>query len=126
MTREVKGLADTGCQTCTAGVDFLTQIQCPKSYLVPTHHRINGITTTGLGIVGSVLVRFQINDKVTRQMVHISENIHGLYLSESALVELGLYTESSHSRLPTCVAASPVLGWHQLVRAAGRMVRVNV
>ena len=114
LTREVKGLADTGCQTCTAGVEFLTQIQCPRSYLVPTHHRINGITTTGLGIVGSVLIRFQINDKVTRQMVHISENIHGLYLSESALVELGVI----HREFPqqtadvcgciACVGVAPV------------------
>ncbi len=89
-TKRSKGLADTGCQTSTAGTDFLDQIKCPISYLVPTSHRINGITSAGLGIIGSVLVRFQIGEQVTRQMVHVSKNIRGLYLSETALVELGV------------------------------------
>ena len=33
-----KGLGDTGCQTCTAGTDFLDHIGCPRSYLIPTSH----------------------------------------------------------------------------------------
>ena len=28
--RQMKGLGDSGCQTCTAGSDFLDQIGCPK------------------------------------------------------------------------------------------------
>ena len=88
--RQIKGLADSGCQTCTAGVDFLKQIGCPISYLVPTSHRINGITAAKLGIIGSVMLRFQIGNQVSRQMVHISENIRGLYLSETALLQLGV------------------------------------
>ena len=28
-SKECKGLADTGCQTCTAGTDFLDTIGCP-------------------------------------------------------------------------------------------------
>ena len=88
--RTTKGLADSGCQTCTAGVDFLSEVGCPLSYLVPTSHRINGITHTGLNILGSVMIRFEIGDKETRQMVHISENTRGLYLSETALKKLGV------------------------------------
>ena len=61
--RQAQGLADTGCQTCTAGVDFLNLMGCPQSYLIPTSHRINGITKSGLGIIGSVMIRFDIGDK---------------------------------------------------------------
>ena len=85
-----KGLADTGCQTCSGGLDFLEEINCPVSYLVNTSHRINGITQDGLDIIGSVLVRFTIGNRTTRQMVHISKNTRGLYLSETALKDLGV------------------------------------
>ena len=70
-THQVKGLADTGCQTCTAGMDFLEAMGCPESFLVPTSHRIKGITKSGLGIVGSIMVRFEIGGRKTRQMVHV-------------------------------------------------------
>ena len=57
---------DTCCQTCTAGIDFLEQIGCPTSYLVPTSHNIIGITSSPLEIVGSVLLRIEASGKVSR------------------------------------------------------------
>ena len=89
-TVKTKSLADTGCQTCNGGLDFLKEINCPVSYLVPTSHRIHGITQDGLDIIGSVMLRISVGDRTTRQMVHISKNTHGLYLSETALKELGV------------------------------------
>ena len=86
----VKGLADTGCQTCTAGVDFLETIGCPRSYLIPTRHRIVGITNDNLGIIGALFVRFELNGKVTRQMVYVSTKVKGLFLSEGSLKVLGI------------------------------------
>ena len=91
--RKIKGLADTGCQTCNGGLDFLNEINCPVSYLVPTSHRIHGITQDGLDIIGSVMLRMSINGHTTRQMVHISKNTRGLYLSETALKELGVISQ---------------------------------
>ena len=88
--RTLRALADTGCQTCTAGLDFVEEMGCPLSYLIPTSHKIHGITKSGLEIVGSILMRFEINGEVTCQMVHVSKNIRGLYLSEAALLELGV------------------------------------
>ena len=66
-------LTDSGCQTCTGGEDFLETIGCPKSYLVPTSHRIMGITSSSLGIIGAVLVRMEAGNEVSRQMVHMSK-----------------------------------------------------
>ncbi len=45
------------------------------------------------------MVRCEIGEKKTCQMVHISDNIHGLYLSETALMELGVI----HRDFPSCV-----------------------
>ena len=88
--RSAKALADSGCQTSTAGLDFLHAINCPESFLIPTSHRIMGITSSSLDIVGAVLLRMEYQGRITRQMVHISRKTRGLYLSESALKDLGL------------------------------------
>ena len=86
--RAVDSIADTGCQTSTAGVDFLEEIGCPQSYLIPTSHQIVGITAASLGIIGAVMLRIECGGEVTRQMVHISVHARGLYLSRTACEEL--------------------------------------
>ena len=88
--RTTSAISDSGCQTCTAGLDFLEKIGCPKSYLIPTTHGIVGITRESLDIIGAALVRFEVNGKVSRQMVHISTKTNGLYLSETSLKQLGI------------------------------------
>ena len=92
-------VADSGCQTCSAGVDVLQKIGVPISYLVPTSHRIVGITESLLDISGSLLLRIEVAGKITRQMVHVSTNTQGLYLSESALKELGLLAKDFPNHL---------------------------
>ena len=88
--KSFKTIADTGCQTCTAGVDIIRQL-CPDAYLVPTRHRIVGITDSSLRIVGMALLHITSESgRQTRQVVYVSENINGLYLSESALKDLGV------------------------------------
>ena len=72
----VEVVADSGCQTCSAGIDVLQRIGCPESYLVPTNHRIAGITNSLLDIAGSVFLRIEVGGRVTRQMVHVSKNTH--------------------------------------------------
>ena len=82
--------ADTGCQTCTAGTDVIRHL-CPVEYLVPTRHRIVGITESSLRIIGMALLHITTESGTeTRQVVYISENIKGIYLSETALKELGV------------------------------------
>ena len=89
----MEGLSDTGCQACTAGEDILDILSCPKEYLIPTRHNIVGITRSGLGIVGSILLRIELNGKVSRQMVHISSKINGFFLSEGTLKDLGVISK---------------------------------
>ena len=88
--RQMDAVADSGCQTCSAGIDVLEKIGCPLEYLAPTSHRIVGITESSLDITGSVFLRIEVAGRITRQMVHVSKNTRGLYLSESALIELGV------------------------------------
>ena len=90
----MESIADTGCQTCTGGTDILEVLKCPRSYLVPTTHRIMGINASNLGLVGAIMLRLECNGKISRQMIHISENVRGLYLSKTACRELGLISNS--------------------------------
>ena len=51
-TTRVGALADTGCQTCTAGTDLLKELKIDAKVLVPSCHRIVGITDTSLELLG--------------------------------------------------------------------------
>ena len=102
----VEGLADTGCQTCTAGEDFLKSIGCPQEFMIPTKHRIIGITNAELGVKGAVLVRLERNDMVSRQMVYISSKVKGLYLSESVLKGLGIIKKNFPKKTSRCCCCS--------------------
>ena len=86
----LRAVADTGCQTCTAGMDLIKQLCCPISSLIKTRHRIVGITDTLLDNKGAILADIQHERRQTRQMIHISANTSGLYLSETALRDLAL------------------------------------
>jgi hypothetical protein len=84
----MEAIADTGCQTCTAGQDMLVKLGCKPDLLVKTRHRIVGITDASLTVAGALMLNIEFKGHTTRQMVHISTNITGLYLSESALKDL--------------------------------------
>ena len=86
----VESVGDTGCQTCTIGVDISRQF-CPDDYLIPTRHKIVGITDASLKIIGMAMLRITSESGAqTRQAVYVSENVNGMYLSESALKDLGI------------------------------------
>ena len=102
----VEAVADTGCQTCVAGIDLLEKIGCPEDFLVPTRHSIVGITTASCDIVGSVLLRVELDGHVTRQMVHISTKTKGLYLSETALFELNVISQGFPHPVPQSTAGA--------------------
>ena len=89
-SREVEAVADTGCQTSTCGVDIMKSLRIPARYLIPTSHGIMGITDTRLNIIGTLMLKITYMEKTTRQMVYVTSNSMGLYLSEKALSDLGL------------------------------------
>ena len=81
--------ADTGAMTCVSGPELLQQLHCPEQYLVRTRHRIHGVTGTDLDIMGSLLAEIEADGQKTKQVVYISRNTTGFYLSERALKDLG-------------------------------------
>ena len=110
--------ADTGAMTCSGGIDILKLLRCPEHLLLKTSHRITGVTGTQLDVIGSLLLRIEAKGRITRQVVYISRNTHGLYLSERALKDLGAVSEhfpSPLSELDVSKVTSQITG-----RALGR------
>ena len=69
--------ADSCCQTCTAGPDLIAALGCPETALAPTSHSINGITEAKVQILGTLPLKISLNNRTTRQLVYISENVNG-------------------------------------------------
>ena len=87
---DTNAIADSGCQTCTAGPEILTKLRCPNQYLVKTKHKIIGITDTPLHIMGTLFLCISYGNKSSNQMVYISKNCRGFYLSQTAMKDLGI------------------------------------
>ena len=82
-------VADTGAQTCASGPHLLTALGLEESDLIPTFHRIKGVTKSYLEIQGVLLAQISMGEWSTQQVIYICENASGLYLSEQALRDLG-------------------------------------
>ena len=100
------GCADTGAMTCSGGTELLELLQCPQRFLLKTSHRIRGVTGTNLDVLGSLLLRIEANGHVTRQVVYISRNTRGIYLSERALRDLGAVTDGFPTPVETSCSAT--------------------
>ena len=98
---EVNGITDSGCQTCTAGPEILKQLNCPASYLVRTRHRIIGITESSLDIIGALFLNIELNGRSTKQMVHISKNCRGFFLSQTAMKDLNIVPTNFPQKIST-------------------------
>ena len=91
---QVTAVADTGAQTCASGPAILEHLGIERRHLVPTSHRIQGVTQSNLNIWGVLLAKITVGNVSTNQVIYICENARGLYLSESALRGLGCISPS--------------------------------
>ena len=85
--------ADTGCQSCLAGVNLLSKLGLPHSALIPVTTQMKGADNAPFNILGALFVELSGKDEygstyVTKQMVYISKNTEAFYLSRSACQDL--------------------------------------
>ena len=72
--KTVLAVADTGCQTTTAGIEILRALDVDESFLIPTKHKIIGITDTSLDIKGVLILDIMWEGKLTKLMTYVSGN----------------------------------------------------
>ena len=101
---------DTGAQTCACGPELLDTLNLNVRYLIPTSHRIIGVTQSFMHIIGIALVKIEAAGRMTNQVVYINKNISGFFLSQSAQADLGIIpkrytTPNMFSSEPTVTAS---------------------
>ena len=88
----VTALADTGCQSCMAGMNLLQHLNLQKDDLIPTKMVMHAANNKTINILGAVVVRLKTlskNATETRQMIYITTDTE-MFISREACVALGI------------------------------------
>ena len=57
----VKAMADTGCQSCLAGINVMQKIGLQEKDLVPVRMSMRAANERDIQILGAIIVRAQVN-----------------------------------------------------------------
>ena len=90
---KINAVADSGCQTTTAGIELLERLAINEQQLLGTRHGIVGILDMNLDIRGVLILDIYANGYHTKQLVYISGNSKGFFLSQRALKDLKMLPE---------------------------------
>ena len=85
-TAKLTTMADTGCQSCLAGMKVIHLLGLCESDLLPVTLRMHAANNNGIKILGAVVLRFSgqshsSNILETRQIVYLTSNTDKLFLS---------------------------------------------
>ena len=81
---------DTCAQTCIAGVVILRHMNVDQRSLIPTKHRIMGVTKSNLDICGILLAKIEYSGCSAYTAVYICNGVDGLFLSPKIQADLGI------------------------------------
>ncbi|GFN80913.1 hypothetical protein PoB_000741900 [Plakobranchus ocellatus] len=92
-------MADTGCQSCLAGLGLLTKMGLNRRHLLPVKIKMTAANHGAINIVGALALRISgtspTNKKMnTRQMVYFTTATDRMFLSKQACIALGMIPPS--------------------------------
>ncbi|GFS27732.1 hypothetical protein ElyMa_005298700 [Elysia marginata] len=92
-TIKQSAMADTGCQSCLAGIIVLYRLGLTQSDLIPVTMRMHAADNKDINILGATMLHIIARDKegkvlTTKQMVYITDCSEKFFLSRGALVDL--------------------------------------
>ncbi|RLJ22719.1 hypothetical protein DJ031_00325, partial [bacterium endosymbiont of Escarpia laminata] len=90
-------MADTGCQSCLAGIKAIHRLGINQRELIPVTMKMHAANKRGINIIGTAILRFsgRTSNGVleTRQIVYVTDVDNKVFLSREACVALGMITE---------------------------------
>ena len=91
----VQCMADTGCQSCLAGLKTISPLGISTDTLIPVTLKMHAANNKGIRILGAVVLRISGKDndgsKVeTRQVTYVTNSTDKFFLSREACIELGM------------------------------------
>ena len=93
----ISAMADTGCQSCLAGVKAIKKLGLSTEDLVPVTLQMRAADNHDINILGAVILRLsgksnKGEERSTRQIVYITNSTDRFFLSREACVDLGIVT----------------------------------
>ena len=95
QARSVTAVADTGCQSCLAGMNLLFLIGLEPRHLLQTSMKMNSVNRQTIVIEGALFLKMSSsesrnNEPVTRQIVYFTKQCNKFYLSKDTCIKLGI------------------------------------
>ena len=91
----VSAMADTGCQSCLAGLKIVKKLGLSTRDLIPVNIKMHAADNHDIRILGATILRRSgKNNKgeewSTRQMIYVTNNTDKLFLSREACIDLSI------------------------------------
>lgn len=98
LSAVLPALADTGCQSCLAGINVIKRLGLRVADLIPVTMSMHTATYIGIKIIGATVLRLNTaeGDRAaeSRQMTYVTDSCDKLFLSRKACTELGILLAS--------------------------------
>ena len=92
---KTSAMADTGCQSCLAGLQAIRQLGLNERDLIPVSMRMHAANNNSIKILGAAVIRFSGKSQSgrtleTRQLTYITDSTDTIFLSREACEGLGM------------------------------------
>ena len=103
-TIKVLAMLDTGAQMCLLGPDVLSRLGVTTDGLVRTSTKMHAANGKEINILGSIFLNIKLNDNTNAHMCYVTDQIRGLYLSQTALKDIGVIPGNFPEQIAKCTA----------------------
>ena len=87
-------MADTGCQSCLAGLKIVKKLGLSIRDLIPVDIKMHAADNRDIRILGATILRLsgkhKGEERSTRQIVYVTDHTDKLFLSREACTDLGI------------------------------------
>ena len=102
QTSAIPAMADTGCQSCLAGMKVLHRLGLHQQDLISVTMEMRTATNSGITILGALPLRLSGTNPLrhvveSRQLTYITDSSDKLFLSKEACIDLGIIPDSFHT-----------------------------
>ena len=96
---QVDTMADTGCQSCLAGIKVIQKLGLDRTDLIPVTMKMHAANNNSITILGAVILRISGRDQSgsmveTRQITYVTDASDKLFLSKEACTVLGMISQN--------------------------------
>ena len=90
----VYAMADTGCQSCLAGLNIVKKLGLSPKDLIPVTLKMHAANSNNIAILGAAIIRLSGNGKSSRQIVYVTNATNKLFISRETCIDLGIICDS--------------------------------